>query len=159
MMWVSIGGVIVGKSEQDKELLLTSFQMKATWPLEWGSNLDWIPLPLWWSAKGHGALAKQQSVLGEQGRTSCCLVAESCPSLLWPAWTVVCQAPLSMEFPRQEYWSGFPFPSPGDLPTQWPNLCLLLWQPVLYRWNHQGHPRRRGVSESCSFHVQLFVIP
>ena len=27
-----------------------------------------------------------------------------------------CQAPLSMEFPRQEYWSGLPFSSPGDLP-------------------------------------------
>ena len=26
------------------------------------------------------------------------------------------QAPLSMGFPRQEYWSGLPFPSPGDLP-------------------------------------------
>ena len=31
-------------------------------------------------------------------------------------WTVACQAPLSMEFSRQEYWSGMPFPSPGDLP-------------------------------------------
>ena len=31
-------------------------------------------------------------------------------------WTVACQAPLSMGFPRQEYWSGWPFPSPGDLP-------------------------------------------
>ena len=31
-------------------------------------------------------------------------------------WTVACQAPLSMGFPRQEYWSGFPFPSPGVLP-------------------------------------------
>ena len=31
-------------------------------------------------------------------------------------WTVVCQVPLSMEFSRQEYWSGLPFPSPGDLP-------------------------------------------
>ena len=31
-------------------------------------------------------------------------------------WTVVCQAPLSMEFSRQEYWSGLPFPFPGDLP-------------------------------------------
>ena len=30
-------------------------------------------------------------------------------------WTVVCQACLSMGFPRQEYWSGLPFPSPGDL--------------------------------------------
>ena len=30
-------------------------------------------------------------------------------------WTITCQAPLSMGFPRQEYWSGLPFPSPGDL--------------------------------------------
>ena len=32
-------------------------------------------------------------------------------------WTVVHQAPLSMGFSRQEYWSGLPFPSPGDLPN------------------------------------------
>jgi len=32
-------------------------------------------------------------------------------------WTVARQAPLSVEFSRQEYWSGFPFPSPGDLPN------------------------------------------
>ena len=31
-------------------------------------------------------------------------------------WTVACQAPLSMEFSRQEYWRGQPFPSPGDFP-------------------------------------------
>ena len=31
-------------------------------------------------------------------------------------WTAVRQAPLSMGFPRQEYWSGLPFSSPGDLP-------------------------------------------
>ena len=31
-------------------------------------------------------------------------------------WTVAHQAPLSMGFPRQEYWSELPFPSPGDLP-------------------------------------------
>ena len=33
-------------------------------------------------------------------------------------WTVACQAPQSMEFSRQGYWSGLPFPSPGDLPDQ-----------------------------------------
>ena len=32
-------------------------------------------------------------------------------------WTVALQAPLCMEFPRQEYWNGLPFPSPGDLPN------------------------------------------
>ena len=43
------------------------------------------------------------------------LVAKSCPTIMTP-WTVACQAPLSMEFSRQEYWSGLPFPSLGDLP-------------------------------------------
>ena len=32
------------------------------------------------------------------------------------AWTAACQAPLSMEFLRKEYWNGLPFPTPGDLP-------------------------------------------
>ena len=43
------------------------------------------------------------------------LVAKLCQTLA-KSWTVVCQAPLSMGFPRQKYWSGVPFPSPGDLP-------------------------------------------
>ena len=34
-------------------------------------------------------------------------------------WTVALQDPLSMGFPRQEYWKGLPFPSPGDLPDPW----------------------------------------
>ena len=33
-------------------------------------------------------------------------------------WTIACQAPVSMGFPRQEYWSGLPFPSPVDIPNQ-----------------------------------------
>ena len=45
----------------------------------------------------------------------CVLVAQFCATL-WAPWTVAHQAPLSMEFSRQEYWSGLPFPSPGDLP-------------------------------------------
>ena len=43
------------------------------------------------------------------------LVAESCLTLVTP-WIVTCQAPLSMGFCRQEYWSGLPFLSPGDPP-------------------------------------------
>ena len=38
----------------------------------------------------------------------------SCPTLVIP-WTVACQVPLSMGFSRQEYWSGLPLPSPGEL--------------------------------------------
>ena len=43
------------------------------------------------------------------------LVTKSCPTLAIP-WTVACQAPLSLGFSRQAYWSGLPFPPPGDLP-------------------------------------------
>ena len=43
------------------------------------------------------------------------LVPKSCLTLATP-WTIACQGPLSMGFSRQEYWSGLPFPSPGDLP-------------------------------------------
>ena len=43
-------------------------------------------------------------------------VTQSCPTLETPR-TVACQAPLSMEFSRQEYWSGLPFPLPVGLPS------------------------------------------
>ena len=43
------------------------------------------------------------------------LATKSCPTLVTP-WTIACQAPLSLEFSRQEYWSELSFPSLGDLP-------------------------------------------
>ena len=45
-----------------------------------------------------------------------CSVAESCPALCDPQ-SEAHQAPLSMAFSREEYWSGLPFPTPGDLPN------------------------------------------
>ena len=42
-------------------------------------------------------------------------VSQSCPTFC-ERWTVAHQAPPSMGFSRQEYWSGLPFPFPGDLP-------------------------------------------
>ena len=62
---------------------------------------------------------------GNQERSSlvpspcCSLVVKSlsCFPLFATPWTVARQAPPSMEFSRQEYWSGLPFPSPGDLPN------------------------------------------
>ena len=50
-------------------------------------------------------------------------------------WPIACQAPLSMEFPRQQYWSGLPFPSLGDLPDlgiEPPFPALNPW--ILYCW-------------------------
>ena len=61
------------------------------------------------------------------------LVAKSCLTLVI-LWAVACQVPLSMGFPRQEYWSGLPFTSPGDLldprikpvfPVLWVDSSLL----------------------------------
>ena len=46
-----------------------------------------------------------------------CMLNRSVTSDSAIPWTVTHQAPPSMGFPRQEYWSGLPFPSPGDLPN------------------------------------------
>ena len=47
----------------------------------------------------------------------CVLNCFSCVQLFANLWTVACQAPLSMGFSRQEYWSGLPFPYPEDHPN------------------------------------------
>ena len=66
---------------------------------------------------------------------SCLVVSNSATP-----WTVACQALLSMEFPRQKYWSGFPFPSPGDLhnPRIEPRSPALqadtIWATIQHQW-------------------------
>ena len=51
-------------------------------------------------------------------------------------WTVAHQAPLSVGFPRQEYWSELPFPSPGDLPDLGSNSGFLFGRQILYQLSH-----------------------
>ena len=51
----------------------------------------------------------------------------SCVPLFVTLWAVVCQVALSMGFSRQEYWSGLPFPSPGDLPNPGIELTFLMF--------------------------------
>ena len=53
-------------------------------------------------------------------------------------WAVAYQAPLSTGFPRQEYWSGLPFPPPGDPPNQGSNPGLSHCGQTLYHLSHQG---------------------
>ena len=63
--------------------------------------------------------------------------------------TAAHQAPLSMGFSRQEYWSGLPFPSPGDLPAQGSNprlLCLLHWQAGSLLLEPPGNPANDGLA-------------
>ena len=54
----------------------------------------------------------------------CAMLLQSCLTLCDP-WTVARQAPLSMGFSRQEYWSGLPCLPPGDVPGPGVNPCLL----------------------------------
>ena len=55
-------------------------------------------------------------------------------------WTVARQAPLSMGFPRQEYCSGLPFPSPGNLPNPEIKPPSPAWQVDSLPLSHLGSP-------------------
>ena len=70
--------------------------------------------------------------------SSYCSVARLC--LTVTPWTIACQVPLSGGFPRQEYWSGLPFPSPGIFPTQRFNSHLHLPADSL-PLSHLGSPQ------------------
>ena len=59
-------------------------------------------------------------------------------------WTVAYKAPLSMEFSRQEYRSGLPFPSPGDLPVPGIEPGSPALQ-TLYHLSHQGSPSKTHI--------------
>ena len=65
-------------------------------------------------------------------RLCCCLVTQSCLTLLWP----FCSPPGSSVYGilRQEYWSGLPFPSPRDLPDPGTEHTSPAWQADFYRW-------------------------
>ena len=57
--------------------------------------------------------------------------------------TVACQAPLSMGFSRQEYWSGLPFRSPGALPDPGIDSCVsCIGRWILYHCCHLASPKR-----------------
>ena len=83
-----------------------------------------------------------------------CSVAKSCPTLCNP-WTVTHQAPLSMGFSRQEYWSGLPFPSPGDLP----NPRIKLKSPLLPGRFFTTEPPIYYLVVQSLIHVWLFATP
>ena len=64
------------------------------------------------------------------------LVKQKCSSLshvrlFVTSWTIACEALLSMGFSRQEYWSGLPFPSPGDLPNPGMEPEYLVKKPLI----------------------------
>ena len=67
-------------------------------------------------------------------------------------WTVAYQAPQSLEFSRQEYWSGLPFPSPGDLPY----LRIESGSPALQADTLPSEPTAAVAAVSSLSRVQFF---
>ena len=59
-------------------------------------------------------------------------------------WTGACRVPLSMEFSRQEYWSGLPFPSSGDLPHPGIEPGSPTWQADSLLCEPPGKPTLQG---------------
>ena len=78
-----------------------------------------------------------------------CVYALSRVQFFVTALTVVRQAPLSMEFSRQEYWSGLPCPSPGDLPYPEIKLASLV-SPALAHGLFTAVPPGKSIIHSSS---------
>ena len=81
-----------------------------------------------------------------------CVCVLNCVQLFATPWTVACQAPLSMGFPRQEYWSGLRFPPPRDLPNPGNELRSPALQADSLPLSHQGRSEPRVAAvEVCRF--------
>ena len=79
-----------------------------------------------------------------------CVCAQLCSALCNP-WTVACQAPLFMEYSRQEYHSGMPFPPPGDLPNPGIQTTFLGYPALAGRFfttEPPGKPLKASANES-----------
>ena len=75
--------------------------------------------------------------------SNCCYVLFShsvMPNSFLTPWTVAVQASLSMGLPRQEYWSGLPFPSPGIFPPPGIEPWSPAWQVDSLPLSHLGSP-------------------
>ena len=90
----------------------------------------------------------------------CCLVSPILVQFFAIPWTVACQAPLSMGFPKQERWSGLLFPSPGGVfLTQGLNLCLLHWHADSLRPSNLGsidHLEIKNISYEKDYSSEVF---
>ena len=80
------------------------------------------------------------------------------PDCFATLWTLTCQAPLSMWFSRQEYWSGLPFFSPGDLPDLGSEPTSPTWQEDYLPLSNQGSPYLKFVVFSMIWSLALFSL-
>ena len=104
------------------------------------SLLDVLIMEIFLIISGIEILASSTSCLGVVSGSMCvCMVSHN--QLFVTPWTVAHQAPLSMGFSRQEYWTGLPFPPPGNLPDPGIEPTALvsptLSRRILYQLRHQ----------------------
>ena len=99
-----------------------------------------------WQATIHG-FAKSQAQSNNSAVYICCLVTKSCPTHMTH------QAPLSKGFPRQEYWSGLPFPSPEVLTNQ---RIKSMSPPLAGRFLTISHEGRQHVCIMC-VHIHIYT--
>ena len=112
----------------------------------WGA--EWL-LGQSWKGQGQAGLRRKEAKFEEHKAHlklshfspvqpwDCCMLVLSRFSCVWASATprtVASQVRLSMGFSRQEYWSGLPWPPPGNFPNRWSNPCLL----CLLHW-HAGY--------------------
>ena len=82
--------------------------------------------------------------------------SHACSVVSWPfvtPWTVPRHGPLPMGFPRQEYWSGLPFPSPGDLPEPGIEPVSPALAGKFFTTEPPGKPVRRSVTQQKNYLV------
>ena len=137
------------------------------WIWIWASSGSW-----WWTGRPGVLRFMGSQRVGhdwetELNWTMCvCVCVFLCISRFATPGTVACQAPLSIEFSRQEHWSGLPFLSPGTLPD--PGIESMshvscIGRQVLYQLSCQGSPvyvtttPRRIFKFSKNVHVHLFT--
>ena len=92
--------------------------------------------------------------------SACSLSCSSCVWLFATLWTVACQAPLSMRFCRQEYWSGLPVPSSrGSSRSRHESHVFYvscIGRCILYHWHHLESPIKYS-TESKIYHYQILT--
>ena len=124
-----------------------------------------------WASKPHKPINMIITINTEKA-TRVCAQSLSRVQLFTTLWTVAHQAPLSMGFSRQEYWSGLSFPTSGDLPN--PGIksaspaSLLHWQvgslPLSHQGSRKGHKKHlikvqllKNTGVGCHFLLQGIV--
>ena len=127
-------------------------------PPRWGlrdehlTYLTWLPTAGWHPASVIRECKRPCFI----NRLKECVCARVCVSDSATLWTVAHQAPQSMAFSRQEYWSGLPFPSPGHLhnPGDWTHVSCIGRQ-ILYHWATQEAQEENGYMNPYGWTLSL----